>query len=68
MSANFILEYGGCPVEFDFGVHLVDEQFATPFANEADAWLEATREGLSLKRCRVVNTYLRDHQAATAKS
>jgi len=52
MSAtNFILEYGGCPVEFDFGAHLVRGEFA--------AWQEARNEGLNIHRCRVVNLYLR---------
>jgi len=60
MSAtNFILEYGGCPVEFDFGAHLVRGEFATRFASESAAWQEARNEGLNIHRCRVVNLYLR---------
>ena len=62
MSAEFILEYGGKPVEFDLGVHLVDEAYADRFASESDAWHAAHKEGLNPARCKVVNLHERNSQ------
>jgi len=68
MSAQFIIEYAGSPVEFDLGIHVVQEQFADRFCCEADAWQAVLREGLNPRHCRVVNLYERNTVAASRQS
>ncbi len=65
MSANFIIRYAGAGVTFKSGaVEIVDDHRADTFISEADAWLEARKQGLNLDRVTVPNLYLEDKQAA----
>ena len=63
MSATFILEYGGVPVNILNKANMASpEAEATPFESEASAWLAAHRAGLVAERCRVVNLYTRNQE------
>lgn len=61
MSAQFIIEYAGQPVRFVAGQpELVDEDSATRYISEADAWLDALKYGFSPTHTEVVNFYERN--------
>lgn len=65
MSANFIIRYAGAGVTFKSGsVEIVDDRRADHFTSEADAWLEASKQGLNLEHVTVPNLYLEDKQSA----
>jgi len=66
MSARYILEYAGAPVELENGIHLVDEQFATRFTCESDAWIAAHRERLTPGLVRVVNLHERHQKKSSS--
>ena len=63
MSAQFIIEYGGCPVQMGTGQALLTtEQSADRFTSEAEAWWAAYRMDLNPDRVRVVNLYERNQR------
>lgn len=70
MSATFILEYAGRPVNFapSHAPALVTESEATHFADESSAWLEAYCAALTPKHCRVVNLHERQQQPPVRQS
>ena len=66
MSAQFIIEYGGCPVRIGLGAAVVVSEWqADRHTSESDAWLAAHHAGLNPDRCKVVNLYER-HQIRSA--
>ena len=66
MSAQFIIEYGGCPVRMGTGQTLLTtERSADRFTSEAEAWMAAHRAGLVPERVQVVNLYERNQMAQT---
>ena len=73
MSAQLIVEYGGCPVRFTTEVgewlrtDLVTEREATMFSSHADVWYAVRHGNLNPKRCRVVDMYARNQMDGGAK-
>ena len=61
MSAQFILQYGGCPVRIENSTaKLVPEAEADRYCSEADAWIAAHHASLHPDRCQVIDLYQRN--------
>ena len=70
MSAQFIIEWWGAPIQIRAGTAgIVQEWEADRYLSEADAWLVAHRHRLELPTgVKVVNLYERDQKRSAVDS
>jgi hypothetical protein len=66
-SVSLMVTYRGRPVRFTYQAgkrifEVVQRERATPFANEADAWLEARKHGLPAEHTVVETAQKRNHE------